>query len=433
MGSHVQDDTKTRSTSRFRLSGGTQGGALTQARRSDLVDTSRGAGGVVDDLEVSDSPRPSRLSGAWGMMLSFFIIVVVPTALASVYYGLIASNVYVSESKFAIRGSTEKLPAGGGANAAGPLGGAVSSLSAVNNSQDSYVVASYIKSTPMVEKLDREKDLHAIFARNDIDFIARLQSGSSIEALRRYWETMVVPSVDNISGILTLKVEAFSPQDALSISQAVLAASEALVNEMSKRRLADAVKNANEEVTRAEQRLQAARLAVQAFRNTSGQIDPIKQSESTLTLLSSLRSEQIKLENELATSRRTLTDQSPTIQVLVSRLQAMTDQVKGLERMVTSQTASDQTASRALFQYEGLEVERQFAEKLYLMSEAGLERARMNAARQQLYFVTFVEPNLAERPMYPRRLSNILVVLVCAAAIWSILSLLVATVKDHFV
>jgi capsular polysaccharide transport system permease protein len=433
MGSHVQDDTKTRSTSRLGVSGLSQGGALTQSRRSELVGASRAGGGLIEDIDASDNPRRFTLSGAWGMVLSFFIIVVVPTALAGAYYGVIASNVYVSESKFAIRGSTEKLPAGGGASAAGPMAGALSSLSAVNNSQDSYVVASYIKSTPMVEKLDREKDLHTIFARNDIDFISRLKSGSSIEVLRRYWETMVVPSVDNLSGILTLKVEAFSPGDALTISKAVLAASEQLVNEMSVRRLADAVKNANEEVTRSEQRLQAARLAMQAFRNSSGQIDPVKQSESTLTLLSGLRSEQLKLENELATSRRTLNDQSPTVQVLTSRLQAMTDQVKGLERMVTSQTGTDQTASRALFQYEGLEVERQFAEKLYLISEAGLERARMNASRQQLYFVTFVEPNLAEKPMYPRRLSSILVVLICAAAIWSILSLLVATVKDHFV
>ena len=434
MESHVHDNTKLASKSRFRFAWPTQGGALTEVRRSGLASAGGDRPGAVDGY-LPDARRGGRglsLSGTFGLLLSFFFFVVVPTALAGIYYGAIASNVYLSEAKFAIRGATEKLPSGG-ASAAGGLPGIPSGLSSMSNSQDAYVVADYIRSTPLVEKLDRDSNLHTLFARNDVDFLSRLRTGSSVEALRRYWETMVYPSVDGISGILTLRVEAYSPEDALTISRAVLAESEALVNAMSQRRLADAVKNATEEVTRSEQRLQAARLAVQAFRNSSGQIDPVRQSEGTLNLLAVLRSDQAKFENEISASRRTLNDDSPSLQVLNARLKAVNDQIKTVERTVTSESAADQTASRALFQYEGLEVERQFAEKLYLISQAGLERARMNAARQQLYFITFVEPSLAEKPTYPLRLHNVMIVLMCAASLWSILSLLVATIKDHLV
>jgi capsular polysaccharide transport system permease protein len=434
MESHVQDDTKLGSKPKFRFAWPTKGGALAEVRRSGLAPAGGHLPGVIGGYlpDARTGGRRLSLSGTFGLLLSFIFFVVVPTALAGIYYGAIASNVYLSEAKFAIRGATEKLPTGG-ASAAGSLPGMPAGLSSMSNSQDAYVVADYIRSTPLVEKLDRDSNLHMLFARNEVDFLSRLRTGSSVEALRRYWESMVYPSVDAISGILTLRVEAYSPEDALTISRAVLAESEALVNEMSQRRLTDAVKNASDEVTRAEQRLQAARLAIQAFRNSSGQIDPVRQSEGTLNLLALLRSEQAKFENEVATSRRTLNDDSPSLQVLNARLKALTEQIKVIERTVASESAGDQTASRALFQYEGLEVERQFAERLYLISQAGLERARMNAARQQLYFVTFVEPSLAEKPAYPLRLRNVMIVLMCAASLWSILALLVATIKDHLV
>lgn len=424
MGSHVDQDTKT-SSPQLRLAPLPQGGELARFGRSDVAGIPPRLPGIRPPARAATK----RLTGSFGFGLSFIACVLLPTAFAAVYYGLIASNIYVSEAKFAVRGAVERLPGVGGSG----LAGVMNSLVAVNNNQDAYIVSNYIKSTPLVEKLERENGLQALYGRNDIDFLARLKDGASVEDLRHYWDRTVTTYVDNISGILTLQVQAFSAQDALTLSNAVLGASEALVNEMSARRLADTLKYASDEVTRAEQRLQAARLAIQEFRNRSGLVDPVKQTESTLMLLTQLRSERIQLENELATARRTLTDKAPSVQVLGARLKAMTDQIQGMEKLVTSQSAADRPASRALFQYEGLELERQFAEKLYLISQAALERARMNAERQQLYLVTFVKPALAEDALYPRRVANVILVFVLAGAIWSILSLIVAGVKDHFI
>ena len=378
-------------------------------------------------------PLRERLGGDLGLLVSFILLVVVPMTFAGIYFGFIASNIYVSESKFAVRGSVEKLPggsAGASAAAAGPLAN-LGSLMAVNNNQDAFVVADYIRSMPLVQKLDRDRNLHSLFMRNDTDPISRLADGYSIEKLQRYWDKMVTTTVDNISGILTLKVQAFTAEDALTLSNVLLAESETLVNEISDRRLRDSVKFAKEEVAHSEERLQAARLAVEQFRNQSGLVDPVKQTEATLKLLMGLKTERLGMMNELTIARRTLNEKAPSVQVLSSRVKAMSDQIEGLERLVTSQQEGAKTASRALFQFEGFELERLFAEKLYLVSQAALERARVNAERQQLYLVTFVKPALAESALYPRRITNIILVGVCAAAIWSILCLIGAAVKDH--
>jgi capsular polysaccharide transport system permease protein len=428
MDARVQHETKTASPSRLRLGWPARGGAL--ARVDSRAPSRRpGAGqGVL-------APEQQRIFGVRaipiGPLITFILLVVIPTACASVYFGLIASPIYVSEAKFAVRGSTQKLPSSNADAGALPVGNIPGGLASLNNSQDSYVVADYIKSAPLIEKLNRDDYLRSVFGRNDIDLLSRLRSSSSLDALREYWDSMVGVSVENLSGILTLRVHAFNPQDALAISRAILNASEALVNSLSERRLADAIRTEQDELDRSRRRLEAARLAAQEFRNRSGQLDPMSQSRVSLQLATLLQTEKLKLESELQTSRRTLTDKSPSVQVLSARLQAINDQIQRADREITSTNPDDPTLSRALYQFEGLEVERQFAQRLYMVSQAGVERARMNAARQQLYLTTFVEPSLAEMALYPHRLTNILIVFLASLAPWTVLTMLTAAIKDH--
>ncbi|MHB8747402.1 MAG: hypothetical protein ACYC7I_12920, partial [Gammaproteobacteria bacterium] len=53
--------------------------------------------------EISDGSRPGLLARIKRMNRLFLFTVVLPTLLAAVYFGLIASDVYISESRFVIR------------------------------------------------------------------------------------------------------------------------------------------------------------------------------------------------------------------------------------------------------------------------------------------------------------------------------------------
>jgi capsular polysaccharide transport system permease protein len=368
----------------------------------------------------------ARLTGSLGLGLSFTLFVLVPTLLAGWYFTFVASDIFVSESRFAVRGAVEKMP--GSAAALGPL----ASFATMNSNQDAFIVSNYLQSQPLVDKLEREQGLRDRFTRTEIDPVARLHENSTAEELKAYWNKMVWPAIDNISGIITLQMKAFSAQDALALSQAAIKASEDLVNEISARKRNDAVSFAMGEVSRAERRLQGARLALQEFRDRVGVLDPVRSAQATSTLVAQLKSERIALENEVATARRSLSENAPSLQVLNARLRAMSDQIQTLENQITSANANDRTSSRVLYQYEGLELEREFAEKFYTISQTALERARITADRQQLYLVTFVPPALAEKALFPKRIADITLVFACSFALWSIASMLAATVKDHY-
>lgn len=362
-----------------------------------------------------------------GLLSSFFLMVLVPTIAAGLYYGLMASDVYISEAKFAVRGSGEKLPSSSSAALS-----MFSSLSSMNSNQEAYVLANYIQSTPLIEKMDKQVGVREAFARADIDPLSRLAADAPVERLRRYWDKMVVASIDNLSGVLSLEVRAFRPQDALAIAQAILVESEKLVNDISRRKRTDTVAFAREEVARDEKRLKDARVAIEQFRNESGTLDPVKSAEATSRVLIALRTQKMDYENEIAAARRTLLDSSPSVQVLSARLKATNDQIGTIESQLTSKgEGDDNPASKKLARYEGLELEREFSEKVYILTLAALERSRIEADRQQLYLVTFVPPGLAERSLFPNRSAATAVVFACALAVWSVMSLLIAAVKDH--
>ena len=61
----------------------------------------------------------------------------------------------------------------------------------------------------------------------------------------------------------------------------------------------------------------------------------------------------------------------------------------------------------------------------------GLDQARANADRQQVYIASFVPPSLPEEALYPRRWRSLGVVALFAFALWAIGGLAVQSIRDH--
>ena len=62
---------------------------------------------------------------------------------------------------------------------------------------------------------------------------------------------------------------------------------------------------------------------------------------------------------------------------------------------------------------------------------AALDSARSEAARKQLYLERLVQPNLPDMAMEPRRLRSVLTVFVLGLILWGVVSLVVASVREH--
>lgn len=352
----------------------------------------------------------------------FLFTVILPTVISVVYFGLIASDIYISESRFVVRSPQRQASTG--------LGALFQGAGFSRSQDDTYTVHDYIFSRDALKNLDEQFAVSKAFASSSIDIFSRfagLDWDNSFEALHRYYQKRVSVNLDTLSSITTLSVNAFAPEDAYRINEKLLELSENLVNQLNERGRQDMIRFASAEVAIAEKKAKAAALAVSNYRNLKGVFDPEKQSALQLQQVLKLQDELIATKIQLA-QMRSLTRDNPQISTLQQRIEALQTEV-GLE---TAKVAGgNRSLSNKSADYEGLILERGFAEKQLAAALTSLEQARNDAQRKQLYLERIVQPNKPDIAMEPRRIRNIISTFVLGLVAWGILTMLLAGVREH--
>jgi len=377
---------------------------------------------VVFDHRRSSFGRLRRRS--WLGWFSFIIFVAVPAVTAAVYYFFVAADQYVAEFRFALRSAEPERH--------DPVLFFQESIAPSVMGLDSFVVVQYLASRAIIDDLSTTLDLREMFSRSEADWPVRLDLPVSIEELVRYWKRQVDAFFDATNGTIVVRARAFTPQDALKLAEGILASSERLVNELSARARRDALRNADEEVGRAEKRLKSALTRLREFRDKEGIIDPRKTADATVALAGRVRDELVRAGTELSTLKHYMRDDAPSIKMLEARVQSLEAQRRAVESEVTdTEKTRSEALSRVMGSYEQLESERAFAENTYQHALQALDRSRINADRQQVYLATFVQPTLPEEALYPRRLQSFAVASGVAFVVWMIGGFILQSIRDH--
>jgi capsular polysaccharide transport system permease protein len=353
----------------------------------------------------------------------FVATVVLPTVLAAIYFSLIASDIYISESRFVVRSPQRQAQTS-------LLNTFLQGTGFSRTQDDAYTVNDYILSRDALKELNDRLGLAKAFSSSDIDFLHRfptLDWDDSFEALYRYYPKRVSVDYDTASSISVLSVNAFTAEDALRINERLLGMSERLVNQLSERGRQDIVRYATAEAREAERKAKDAALTLAAFRNQNTLLDPVQQSVIQLQQISKLQDELIATKTQLAQLRAFTPDnpQIPVLRTILDTLQKEMDvelaKVAGGSGSLTNKAAA----------YERLALDREFADKQLAAALATLEAAHIEAQRQQLYLERVVQPNLPDYPIEPRRILSVLVVFMLGLLAWGILGLLLASVREH--
>jgi len=361
----------------------------------------------------------------------FLLIVVIPTVLAVIYYGLIASDRYISESRFVVRsnkGQSTSSLLGGLLQGGGSSGGGFS----LSGAQDeSFTVHDYILSRDALAELDKTLQVRKAFGRLGGDFAAHFPGlewwDDSFEALYRYYPRRVSVELDSTSSVSVLRVNAFTAEDAYRINDTLLKMSELLVNKLNERARKDTLGYALIEVREAEKRSKDAAITLAAYRNEKGVIDPERQSAIQLQQISKLYEELILGKIQLA-QLIAYTPNNPQIPQMRTRIDTLQKEIDAETAKVAGGGGSLANKASA---YERLALERTFADRQLAAAMAALETARNEARRQMLYLERVAQPNLPDVPIEPRRMRSIVVTFVLGMVAWGILSLLLASVREH--
>lgn len=333
-----------------------------------------------------------------------------------------ASDVYVSESRIVVR-SPEKQVATG-------LGALLKGVGFSRAQDDSYTIHDYVLSRDALKEINTTLDVGKAFSSSAVDRISRfggLDFDTSFEALHRYYQNKVSVQQDSASSITTLTVRAYTAQDAQDINQKLLELSEGLVNRLNDRGRQDLIRSAAIEVDDAEKKSKAAALALSAYRNAKGVVDPERQAAVQLQQVAKLQDELISTKTQLA-QLNTFTPQNPQIQALKKRastLQAEIDvettKIAGGERSLANKAA----------EFQRLALDREFADKQLASALASLEQARNEAQRKQVYIERIAAPSLPDVALEPRRIRSILATFVLGLVAWGVSSMLLAGLREH--
>jgi len=350
------------------------------------------------------------------------LTVIIPTVMAVLYYGLIASDVYISESRFVVRSPQRQAQSG--------LGALLQGTGFSRSQDDTYSVHDYVLSRDALTELDQQLGIRNAYASRDVDFINRfpgLDWDDSFEASYRYYRKHVEIDYDTVSSITTLKVRAYTAADSNKINDLLLKMGERLVNNLNDRSRQDLIKTAENEVQLAEEKIKVAAVGLSSFRNSQSIVDPDRQSAIQLQGVAKLQEERIAIEAQLAQIMK-VSPNNPQISSLRSRLDSVRKAI-GAETSKVVGNASSLTSKSASF--ERLALDKLFAEKQLAAAMVSLETSRSEALRKQLYLERLVQPNLPDKSVEPRRIRSIFTVFIFGLIAWGVISLLVASIREH--
>jgi capsular polysaccharide transport system permease protein len=395
--------------------------ARTPALRANTGMTDRFSGRTLPPVGSMGGRRSWR---DWMREHPFTMWVVVPSLIAAFYLFFVAAPQYVSESRFTVRAQMPRISAATG------LGGEIlGSAGFIPSPENVAAVRDFLLSHDAIRKTREKIDLVEVFRRPEADPLFRLWwPKPTAERLRWFYRWQVTVTIDPTTGISDLRVWTFRPTDSLELSNRLLELSEELVNDMNGKIREEALRVARTELRRAETRLTDARVALTMFRQQEREVDPSATASAAVATISSLQNDLARARSELQTLQGFARPGSPQIINLENR-------IRGLEAQVAEERSRIATAATGVTEqmetFARLSAEVQLAQNQLEANVIVLDRANSDAARQAVFLSRVVDPNLAERSLFPLPYWASLYVFLSLSILYGMAWLILTGMREH--
>lgn len=383
----------------------------------------------METLKITASPLharswPARAAGWIADYRWFSLAVILPTLLFAIYYGFVAADVYVSESRFVIKAPNQRQ------SQSTTLASLIQTTGISAGQEQTNEVLDYVRSRNALSDLSTMIDLRERFMSPQADVLSRYPAPLTldrVENLFKYYRSMVETRIDHDTGTAILTTKAFTPDDAYIINARLLDLSERLVNKLNDRSQNRAIAEAERRVAQSESRLRNARLALREYRNREALLDPAKQATGVLEVSNRLVAEQAALKAQLQAMERAAPN-NPSIPSVRGRIAAIGTQIAAQNGRAVG---TEGGIASKLSSYENLSVEQEFATQTVAAANASLEQARNESQKQQFYLERVVEPNRPDLSLQPKRFQAVVVVFATCLCLFLIGWMLIVGILEH--
>jgi len=352
---------------------------------------------------------------------SLFKTSLVFIALAIAYWGLIASDRYVSEARIVIDRT----------DMAGVQGtDFVSLITGGNKGNDLMLLREHLRSVDMLNKLDSKLSIRGHYSDKRYDLISRMWfQDSSQEFFHRHFLSRVSVEMDNVAGVLRIRAQAYTPEMAQAIAASLVEEGEGFMNEMAHRLAREQVAFLEKQVTQIGDRVLQARSAVVGYQSAKGLISPEAAIEAIASIVAKLEGQLSELKAKRQAMLGYLSPKAPEIAQLTLQIAALERQSREEQARLASPKGS--TLNRTVEEFQRMQMEAEFAQDLYRNALAALEKGRIEATRTLKKVSVLQSPTRPQYPLEPRRIYNITVFAISVFVLAGIIQMLIAIIRDH--
>lgn len=349
-------------------------------------------------------------------------------ALAGLYWGVYASDRYISEAHVIIQ-STD-MGSSKGSDLASLIGGGAGAGGGV---LDQLLLRDYLLSVDMLKKLDGQLHLREHYSDPKHDWFSRLGTGLNgeleAEEFHDYYLGRVSAEFDLTAGVMVIKAQGYDPQTAQAITAALVKDGEQFMDTLARNLAQVQVDFLNQEITAIGQSSMDARQALLNYQNRHGLVSPQGTTENLAGIVNSM-------EAQLNTYQTTRSAMLGYLMPNSANIVELNLQIAALEKQIASEKAKlaapqGKTLNSTVEEYQRLEMKAAFTQDLYKSALTALEKGRFEASRTLKKMSVLQAPTLPEYPLEPRRLYNTVVFTLMTLVAAGIANLLAAIIRDH--
>jgi len=345
--------------------------------------------------------------------------------LACIYYGMFATDRYVTSAQVVVR----QTGSSGQGQAVPALSLLVSGINPASREETLYL-RQYIDSMDMLNVLEEKLNWRRHYAAQSSDPLYWLDGDAPSEDVLKYYQRVVTVHFDELTGLLSIQVEAFSSEFARQVIEVMLEESDRYVNEMS-------LRLARQQMTFAEMELKVARrnyfdrrAALITFQSENNLLDAEASAESRAAIVAALEAQITEAYATLRGMNASLSSSAPRVRQQQNLIRALEAQLASERKRLVSQQEGGQLNVVA-GAYRNLSIDAQIAEEAYKTSVAALENARIESSKKIRALVTVVSANNPDIPLFPKRLYNLFTLLVGLVLAYGIIRFILESIEDH--
>jgi len=333
-----------------------------------------------DGLDEARNQILVRRRERWRLfMRRIGLFLALPLLIVFLYIELVATPLYQGEAVFTVQTS--------GDSAASPNAGLFALGGGGSTIADAFKAREFILSRPMMDYMQKRYGFLDHFDTYHMDTLTRYRSplGFNRDPFS-YYQKRVKVAVDVQEGLLRLYVQARTQQDAVRFGNAILAAAEAHVNQVSQKISDDQISSLTADVQNAERQVSETRRSLASVQAQRGELSPEQAATSIYQLISQLELQRAEAQRE----RDSLLDQGLTNSPLLPRLNA---RVSELNAQITEQkrrVGGGGSLVSTINQFEGASAKKEIAQARWQSTLNTLQQAYLRILEQRRYFVIIV-------------------------------------------